>query len=135
VSWHDKPEPAVYAPGERARELEGVARTRSGDFASANVYHTCGLRSGVCAACECDLKRASEQAVAAEEGRKCCCVACDQPRPAACRRIAELERELRVVHQHLRASLDREQQVLRERLKLELQLAAIRCLVCKEGSR
>jgi hypothetical protein len=61
----------------------------------------------------------SEQAVAAEEGR--CC------------RVAELERELRVAHHHLRASLDREQQVLRERLKLELQLAAIRCLVCKEG--
>lgn len=72
--------------------------------------HSCGLRSGPCDACGFAPPR---------EGK----------------RIAELERELRLTHEQLRASLDREQQLLRERLKLEHQLAVIRCVVCPEGKR
>jgi hypothetical protein len=108
-------------------ELEGVARTPSGDFASSKVYHTCGLRSGVCAACECNPKRAAEAAIRVEEGR-------DGPYHAH-DELSALKYELRKTHEQLRASLDREQQLLRERLKFEHQLAVIRCVVCPEGKR
>jgi hypothetical protein len=43
------------------------------------------------------------------------------------RKLAESERERLKTHTHLRASLDREQRILRERQDLERTIAAIRC--------